>query len=559
MREDLAKIENEVLERNGYTIRVDHRTLKAQKEEAEKNGDSSLARLFSRMPEEYIGVVSCKNESDQKLERLKKFRSLRKQHFDLIFRKDSATKEIEELETKDEVQKVLKKARELMTSEEFLAQKFDTKEIQDLKAKIIIEIEEVNRWKRAIISQHDAEQKAKLEYMTSAERELWQKYVETIGQQKQLEQFLQTLHKPDSLHKDALKAYEEVISGIKSQIFLLSASAVLMKKPVEEINKKLETVDCKKNILLVTHQILQANTYARKMLKAESEKLDQAVDELRDEFFYQSISDKDYYQTKEVYNILRHQYLDLKKEYEKKLDLKYSYRHKVISPLRAISMAKNIFVKGCWKKLCASLRNLQKDTQKLAKKLEYFQQREEKFKSTEWTAANQATFLQGKYSLTKEKIKLELERKRLDNFKISLDKQKSELEELCKAPKSVSRIQLIAAGILRKNHKFVDKVAEVDKHLKKISERLKHTKKQMEVMEIQLKSEHSTTFYKVLESKYSEKTAASIIADAILGEPQVAQLVARSSGNNLEMEKNWELMSDIERDDLISKKIVRNL
>ena len=36
MREDLAKIENEVLGKNGYSIRVDHRTLKAQKEEAEQ-------------------------------------------------------------------------------------------------------------------------------------------------------------------------------------------------------------------------------------------------------------------------------------------------------------------------------------------------------------------------------------------------------------------------------------------------------------------------------------------------------------------------------------------
>lgn len=29
--------------------------------------------------------------------------------------------------------------------------------MQDLKAKVLFEIEEVHRWKRAIISQHDAE------------------------------------------------------------------------------------------------------------------------------------------------------------------------------------------------------------------------------------------------------------------------------------------------------------------------------------------------------------------------------------------------------------------
>jgi hypothetical protein len=51
----------------------------------------------------------------------------------------------------------------------------------------------------------------------------------------------------------------------------------------------------------------------------------------------------------------------------------------------------------------------------------------------------------------------------------------------------------------------------------------------------------------------------SLIADALGGESYATPIVARFSGNNLEMEKNWELMSDIERDALISKKIVRNL
>ena len=78
--------------KNGYSIRVDHRTLKAQKEEAEKKGDNALARLFNRIPEEYIGVIACKEDTDPKTERLKNFRSLRKQHFDLIFKKRFSNK-----------------------------------------------------------------------------------------------------------------------------------------------------------------------------------------------------------------------------------------------------------------------------------------------------------------------------------------------------------------------------------------------------------------------------------------------------------------------------------
>ena len=83
LRADFANIQNAVLEQNGFSIRVDHRTLQAQKEEAERNADSSLARLFSRVPEKYIGVISCQNYEEPRLERLKIFRRLRKRHFDL--------------------------------------------------------------------------------------------------------------------------------------------------------------------------------------------------------------------------------------------------------------------------------------------------------------------------------------------------------------------------------------------------------------------------------------------------------------------------------------------
>ena len=62
-----------------------------------------------------------------------------------------------------------------------------------------------------------------------------------------------------------------------------------MKKSVEEIEQRLASPEYKNNILLVTHQILQANTYARKMLKRASEDLDKAVNALRNELFAQTM------------------------------------------------------------------------------------------------------------------------------------------------------------------------------------------------------------------------------------------------------------------------------
>ncbi len=134
LRADCAKIQNEVLEKNGFSIRVDHRTLKAQKEEAERNGDIFLARLFNRVPEKYIGIIPCKENDDPQFAKLKEFRQLRQKHYNLILKTDSLTKETDELETKDAVQISSTKAKKLIDSEQFLHS--NPNSFQDLKSKM---------------------------------------------------------------------------------------------------------------------------------------------------------------------------------------------------------------------------------------------------------------------------------------------------------------------------------------------------------------------------------------------------------------------------------------
>ena len=167
LRADFAKIQNAVLEQNGFSIRVDHRSLKAQKEEAEHKDDSSLARLFSRVPEKYIGIISCQDYEEPRLERLKIFRGLRERHFDLVMKLDASTKEADELEVKDDVQFVSFRLKSLIESKEYKSQKFVDPLLADLKNKMLTAVAEVNKWKRSIISQHDAELQAKPFYRYS--------------------------------------------------------------------------------------------------------------------------------------------------------------------------------------------------------------------------------------------------------------------------------------------------------------------------------------------------------------------------------------------------------
>ena len=342
LRANFAQIQNEVLERNGYSIRVDHRSLEAQKEEAESNGDTILARLFSRLPEKYIGVISCQENDEPRLERLKIFRGLRKQHFDMVMKIDALTKEADELEVKDVVQLSSTHAKELMESKEYAAQKFVSEYLAAMRNKMLTAV-------------------AKMEYMTKTERELWQKYFETLGQKKRLEEFLQTLRKPDETQKEELNAYNDIVDGVKAKIFSLFTASLAMKKSVDEIQHRLDSPEFRKNILLVTHQILQSNSYALKWLKKASDELEKAVDELRNALFVQTMEEpQTSFKPREVYDLIRRQYCALKKEHENLFVDKFQLQRQVISPQRAIFMAKNIFVHGDFKKLRAEMRRYKK-------------------------------------------------------------------------------------------------------------------------------------------------------------------------------------------------------
>ena len=561
LRADFAQIQNEVLMRNGFSIRVDHRTLLAQKEEAQRKGDTFLARLFRRVPEKYIGVISCQEVNEPRLEHLKEFRSLRNRHFDLVMQIDALTKEADELEVKDAVQLASSHAKTLMDSKEYAAQKFVSPHLAAMKQKMLIAVADVNKFKRAIISQHDAEEQAKLEYMTKAERELWLKYFELLAQKKHLEEFLLTLKKPDDKQKETIEAYEEVVDGVKAKILSLENTAKQMWKPIEDIRRRLDLPGFRNNILLVTHQILQANTYARKMLKRASEDLEKAVDDLRNELFAQTMEEpQSTFKTREVYDLIRQQYHALKKESEKLFINKFHLQRQIISPEQALAMAKNIFVHGDFKRLREKIHRYKKDEQRLALKFRDYDREEQKFQNQDWTVFPHSTFLQAQYYLTKQRTLLELEKARLEQIKLPLQNKQAELETLCRQPDAKKKINEIATGILRKNLKFVRQLDEVESRFKQVIQHLNHTEEQLKALKDRIARDKVNTRYRVTVSDtLPNNTSASIIADAILFDPQVVQLVARFDGNALEMDKDWELMSELEKDELLDKKIVREL
>jgi len=93
----------------------------------------------------------------------------------------------------------------------------------------------------------------------------------------------------------------------------------------------------------------------------------------------------------------------------------------------------------------------------------------------------------------------------------------------------------------------------VEKRFKAFDEGYRSLKKNRVYRVIQPESNSPKT------SALKENELAKIIADALLGEEYAVQLVAHSTGNNLEMEKDWELMSEFDKDEIIRQKIIREL
>ena len=126
------------------------------------------------------------------------------------------------------------------------------------------------------------------------------------------------------------------------------------------------------------------------------------------------------------------------------------------------------------------------------------------------------------------------------------------------------KIGIIAASILRKNFPIVQNFEKEKQQLKTIKQNLKLSKTRLNFV-----SSYPTKknyFYRVNDSaNLSKKISAdqnsivSLIADALSGEKNAVPLVARSTGNNLEMEKSWELMSELDKDEIKHKEIFRNL
>lgn len=315
---------------------------------------------------------------------------------------------------------------------------------------------------------------------------------------------------------------------------------------------------------MVIHSILQKNLEVLNELKKTSTDVLKHVAALRDKLEVHEKTQTTF-TAKEIRDSLYQQYRSLKKQYEQATEHRNRLMFKVISPRQALEIANNIFLHGDLKKFHAKQESYKKISAQYERDLTENCKREIFFNNTDWT--NLGVKLQEQYYITKEKIRLETIRKNLAQTKSQLDSESVRLKALCQNDDAQEKIALIATAILRKNLKIAQEYEETKKLLGSLLEKMQETEKRFKAFDNGYSRLKKNYVYRVIPSvtnptkisTSSKNELVAIIADALLAEPHAVPLVARLDGKFLEMEKDWELLSDLEKDELIQKQIVREL
>ena len=192
LRADFARIQNAVLEQNGYSIRVDHRTLKNQQAEAEKHSDEFLAQVYKRMPESYIGIVSA-HEGDKLAADVKRFRENVQNRQHSLFLDDLKRKSVEEGEAKLLVKQAEGSWLALSNSPAYKAANMNNESLHDLNQRILSGLTRIQKQKRKIVGYLCAREQAQKEYLPATEHQFIRDYKSKAKQRGDLERFLTEL------------------------------------------------------------------------------------------------------------------------------------------------------------------------------------------------------------------------------------------------------------------------------------------------------------------------------------------------------------------------------
>ena len=353
LRASYEEITNSVLEKYGHRARIDHRSLKAQEQEARMNGDVLLANLLHRIPEEHVGNGVLR-EAIPEIQRIKKYRTLKKEYRDLLFAAERTAHSIEEDAQNEKNEHLKKSIQTIITSHEFTESEHDSaSHISKLRSNFIEAVHAYEHLERMLIPTDNAHESAKIEYMTPEEKEIYKAYKKTLADIRHWTEFKENLSEPKNGTPKELAAYRQLLPALDDKIVNLTYEQHLLQDKIDAIEIRLKNTDIQKQIQLITHDMLLANTQIRKNLAKAAQNINITMRALAQGLFAKAHMEnrQDIYTTRQLYTIVRKRFYGYKKEMERLQSQLETAKKKVLSMDRALQMGANVYTKGGLKKL----------------------------------------------------------------------------------------------------------------------------------------------------------------------------------------------------------------
>jgi len=566
LRVSYQDITNSVLEKYGYQARIDHRSLKAQKMEAEANGDTFLASLLDRLPEEHISKYGVLDEQSPEAQNIKNYRQLKKQYQDLLYTHMEIEWEKAEKQENQYSKQLQERIQRILSSSEFVESNPDASSyIGELREEFLKNLREYDRLKELSISIAEFWEEAELEYMTPTEREQYQAYKSTLAELNHWMTFGQSIHQPETDDQEEIKAYNELLVALNNKYQELDERQKAQKELVDKIQFRLKNdSEIKKQIQLIVNRNKNASRHDWLKLQQAEQNLEVSAKTLEQALFNTEMSENrlEEYHTRELYAIMRRRYYGYKKEYEKLLAAAQKLKKYTFSIDRALGIAKDRFTKGAYSEIRKELRAVNK-------KLKYVENDQKKLQ-----ASIAKDGLLPEYA--EQKKQLDASWNKLKNQHNVLERKLKTMDERCATPEANEKIQAIALGIMDKHSTSNRKYEAVAGKVEVVKGKMIEAQQAMNLLKVQVqKDKENRISYRINPDAMRDQGGPppsvrtpnggvdkpGAIMKALLNNDAVCpRFVERNTGIDDDMGlKTWKFMTEIEKMEEEEKRLYNNI
>ncbi|BAL83100.1 putative plasmid mobilization protein [Selenomonas ruminantium subsp. lactilytica TAM6421] len=476
MRRDFAEIQNSVLKKYNVNAQVDHRSLKAQYEDALKKGDLDAALLLNRLPEEHLGPALAADKHNTKVINLMEYRAYK-------FQRSQLSSMIDNLKVEHGAsfaQNAKDNASKAFADHElhFNNAVHRSSELATLKDRVNSDYQALLALEKVMISKETAHDMAIAHLLPASDLAIIRAQKKLTLKQDELKTLRTSL-----LESGTSAASDDIIQCLTEDILHQQERQNLLSAKYDEIQARLTAQEVQKQLASISQEILRADKPQQQEYWHLIQKLNQDTQLLQNEMDKEIIghignflsgSGAGAFTSKDISHYLDNEERCLKRTLRQKISELDNLKKRLISPERATLIAKSRYLNGADKQLRLDMRNLQKESDRISAAANEYASAQADFATMpkpKWYQSSDA-YNEAMSHVKSMEDTLQQRQQDFAHKQARLEKMQSRLEQKCSTPAAKSSIAHTAARIIQKNKTNVAKVDELSKSIQQLQRRL---------------------------------------------------------------------------------------